>query len=197
MLPDFPKAKRRLHEILLSRMQNATSGSRGTFGIKSVRAFEGDGLRTIRADGQTEKLTPIEVSTKLEIGTKDILQGGMKRVMELVDQAASDMVGNQQASMLKELSTFLDSHDRTIDGKGKKFDAEMFLNVLDSVEIDFDNQGKFKNLAWIIPPEMVDRFKQVFKDIESDLELKAKLDELVERKKRDFNVREASRKLVG
>jgi hypothetical protein len=72
---------------------------------------------------------------------------------------------------------------------------EAFIEMMEKVEIDFDEQGQSQG-SWFLPPEMAVELQKNYQTWQQDPQLKAKIAELEREKKDQFRAREASRRLA-
>ena len=107
--------------------------------------------------------------------------------------ALSDIRGKM---IFSEMDTILDKAGRTTDAGGQNFSFELWLNTLEKLEIEFDEDGKPVMPAAVIPPAMLPTVNRVFAEADQDAEKKQLLRDLIERKREEFNAKEANRKLV-
>jgi len=116
----------------------------------------------------------------------------MDKLNQLADEMASQIGGHLYSS----LNETLEKAGQVVDGKGKPFDIETFFVGLESIQMEFDKDGKH-NLSFAIPPELGPRVKAVLEQAESDPATRKRHDELMARKWMEWRDREATRKLVG
>jgi hypothetical protein len=83
-----------------------------------------------------------------------------------------------------------------VDGKGKPFSPEFFLEALDKILIEFDDQGQPYLPTMFVSPELGNRIKDKLPEWESDPNHKKQFDELINKKRAEWNDRESHRKLV-
>lgn len=86
---------------------------------------------------------------------------------------------------------------QTLDAKGRKFDAQLVIELLEKMQIEFYPDGTPHEIFGDGPLFMPEKMAAVDKEFESNPELKRKFDEMMEKKKEEWRAREADRKLVG
>ena len=197
MLPDFTKAKEKVHEMLLLGLTMRKREYMGPFALREYRVFEGREFAT-RTDGGKELLFQTkEISGKFSVNTEDIQSGNPQIVFELLDKIAQQMAQSQVKMLFSEISRICGETNQTIDFKGAKFNLDMFLQTLEKVRVDFDAEGNMINPMFVVSPEFAVRVKEEMEKAENNVEIKKKYDAVVAKKREEWRAREASRKLVG
>jgi hypothetical protein len=137
-----------------------------------------------------------EVSTMFSISTDEAPSLILDKVLEKLDAAAKDMARQTSHGFFTPLNETLDKYGQVMDAKGRPFSKETLLDLIDSVEIEFDRNGEPVMPALVIPPQLWESIKDQLKDWEDDPELNAKHEAIMERKKAAWHARENRRKLV-
>jgi len=197
LLPDYTKAKQELHKLVVDSLEQGVRHYRGFPALKEYRIFEGRSSSTLTEDGTSLKSTPKEFSGRCTIKMEDIQSPDPGRIWEHVDKMAREIAELETREFYAKVGETCDQTGQTHDFGGKPLSAEMFFKALESIFIEFDDDGKFRNLAFITAPHMADRFMALTSEIDTDPELKRQYDELISRKWAQWRDREASRKLVG
>jgi hypothetical protein len=91
----------------------------------------------------------------------------------------------------------LDEAGQVVDAQGKPLDAELIFQVIESVQIDFDDDGNQHSFSFAVGPELYARLQAELQKIADDPVLKQRYDEIMNRKRMEWRDREAARKLVG
>lgn len=196
MLPDFPKVKKKVIEVLNKRMQ-ARSVPSLLQKAKHLCYHEGHRHRIIRADGSVAENEFMEASSKI---TLDLSQGDsitMEDVIAKVDDAAEEMESQMARHFFDEISKSVEEAGNAIDAGGKPFTAEMYLEALEKVQLNFYGDGTPHELALVYSPNMAPRMKAELQRLHTDPELARRYDELIKQKREEWRERENSRKLVG
>jgi hypothetical protein len=78
-----------------------------------------------------------------------------------------------------------------------KITGEAILEVLEKIEIPFDDEGNPELPSIHIHPDMTETLKEALLSLRENPDLRARHEELLRRKKEIWRAREARRKLVG
>jgi hypothetical protein len=137
-----------------------------------------------------------EASGELSLKVGDIPALTLKERIAKLDKVADQMADQIGTHSLKTLSESLDKAGQVVDRKGKPFDAEAIFEVLEKLQIEFDESGKY-DLTILIPPALRPRAEELIRLFETDKKLQKRHADIMERKREEWRDREAARKLVG
>lgn len=196
MLPDFPETKRLFSRFFRTYMRRKFREVSPFSAVQTRLLHEGRAMKIIRAD-QSESSSGMEqLSAHLEIKFDEIENLTLQKAIEKHDAMVMDLV-QKQTHLIRERMTSEIPESQTLDAKGRKFDAQLLIELLEKMQIEFYPDGRPHELlvdGSLFTPE---RMAAVEKEIESNPELKRRFDEMMERKKEEWRAREADRKLVG
>jgi hypothetical protein len=196
MLPDFPKVKEKVLETLNKRMQ-ARSTPSPFQNAKHLRYHEGHRHRIVRADGSVVENEFKEASSKITLDLSQWDSITMEDIIAKIDAAAEEMESQMARHFFGEISKSVEEVGNAIDAKGKPFTAEMYLEALEKVQLDFYEDGTPHELTLVCSPKMAPRMKAELQRLHTDPELARRYNELIEQKRDEWRERENSRKLVG
>ena len=194
MLPDFPEEKSKLMDEwtkYLERKQNALLGP-----FSAPRYFthhEGNRWRIERSDGSVSESEYEELKGELTVSIEEATTLTPEQIASKLDDIAESMASQATASIFETLREAADGVGNSINANGRPFSKELFLELLSRVSIDFDPDGNPQMPMMIVPPGFD---KSLFDEWDKDPELAKRHDEIMRRKKEEFDAREASRKLV-
>ncbi|HUT71923.1 MAG TPA: hypothetical protein VMW89_14740 [Desulfatiglandales bacterium] len=198
MLPDLPSLKQDIEQALYRYFQTQLNLRLGFFGeVPKYIIHECDRTRTLRADGTIDESKLKQASAELSLKSGEIPELTIKERKAKLNDMADQMAGQISKQLFGTLNEVLEKAGQVTDQKGKPLDAEAVFTVLETIELDFDETGKHKNLSIVVPPALAPKAKKVFEQIESDPILQKRHEEIMIRKRMEWRAREASRKLVG
>ncbi|WP_027718759.1 hypothetical protein [Desulfovirgula thermocuniculi] len=187
MLPDFPKVKEKILELLNKRMQVRSTPSLFQE-MKRLCYHEGHRHRIIRADGSVVENEFMEASSKI---TLDLSQGDsftMEDVIAKVDAAAEEMRSQMARHFYEEISKSVKEVGNAIDAGEKPFTTEMYLEALKKVQLDFYEDGTPHELALVCSPKMAPRMKAELQRLHTNPELASRYNELIKQKREEWRV---------
>lgn len=190
MLPHFYSANQKLRERIEESIRLRSQEKSGAFNIPAKILFEGDQFGVIRDNGD-EDISPLKKLEGSTVITKEDMSNNKKIIGETIDEIAEQFAKQQSSMILSELS----KTPNQIDGKDKPL-VDAILEALEVMLIDFDENGSAIMPTLVMNPVLFEKAKDIFVLADKDPKIKNKFDSLMERKKREWNDRESTRKLV-
>jgi hypothetical protein len=197
MFPDFPEIKSHISQSRSAEISATRFGDPVLAKVRSYRHHEGDRFTIIREDGSSTTSQQRQLrSENMEFRLPDIQSRGEVAIFETIAKA------HQQIAIASRrlVSETLDEEPiNRLDGAGRRFSPELYLEILESLEMSFDEQGNWNEPDFWQErpnPAMMKTVQSVRKRFDEETELKSKLNALLHRKREAFNDREANRKLV-
>jgi hypothetical protein len=167
------------------------------FGMVQTRYHhEGRGMKVKRADQSESDSKMVQLSTQMEIKFAEIENLTLEAAIQKYDEVILDIVRKQADFVRERLGSEIPA-SQTLDAKGRKFDAQMVLELLEKMQVEFYPDGTPQELYLDGPLFTSDRMAAVQKELEDSPELQKKYEELIARKREEWRAREADRKLVG
>ena len=195
MLPTHPKLVRDRQNRNMDTVRARVRQLSPMIGlIKSRQQFEGRSSAIQREDGKLDE-TPIhrasgEVAIKREM-LVDFNEATVARHLEeMAEQLARDMSEQFQQRM----SEVTAATGNVVDGGGKPFSEDTFLDGMEVMEHNFGKDGSWKPPTMIVGPGMAEKIAAAG---EMSAAGNKRLKAILERKRDDHRRREASRILVG
>jgi hypothetical protein len=197
MLPDFPELKKHISQSRSAQVSAQMFGDPVLAKVRSYRQNEGDRFTIIREDGtsQTSKQRELR-SEALQFRLTDIQAKGEVVIFETVAKAHGQIAVAGRRLFSERIE---EEPINRVDGGGRRFSPEVYLEILESLEMSFDDDGKWNEPDFWQErpnPAMLKTVEAVRKRFDEEAELKSTLDELLDRKRKAFNDREANRKLA-
>jgi len=197
MLPDFPVQKKKLAENYIKIFQKTLVSESITSRSPHLPINEGIKNSILRENGSYKEESLKRHEAKMEINLELLSSLTPQALMEKYKQLARDMACEQMKTMLNGLNCACDESGQTVNGKGGKFSIELWFQMMNKMELQFDENGNQKEMICLIHPSMEDGVKSELQRVENEPELKRRYEELVSRKRREWCDKEAARKLVG
>lgn len=150
----------------------------------------------MRADQSESNRGVQQLSSMMEIRFDEIPELTFEKAIAKYDEMILDMVRKQTGFALERLSEDI-PESQGVDAKGKKLDAELILQMLETIQLEFYPDGRphvLHVVGGLFSPE---RLKAVDEEFQNNPELQKRHDDLIARKREEWRDREASRKLVG
>lgn len=197
MLPDFPEIKRHISQSRSAEISSMRFGDPVLAKVRSYRQHEGERFTIIREDGSSTTSPQRELrSENMEFRLTDIQSRGEVAIFETIAKAHQQIATAGRRLFSERLE---EEPINRLDGAGRRFSPELYLEILESLEMSFDDEGNWNEPDFWQErpnPAMLKTIEAVRKRFDEEPELKSKLDTLLKRKREAFNDREANRKLV-
>jgi len=197
MLPDFPKIKNELAKAYFQIFKKMVEEYTPDPFLRQVQVFEGERTAIVREDGTKDENNPFKVESLLTISTEEIPTLRIEEVLKRLNEMAKQLSSERQKKLYQSLSDQLDKAGRMMEGKGRPLSAEVILEALDSVMITFDEKGVPQIPTLVIHPNLLDKAKAADAEFQKDPKLRARYDQIISKKREEWNAREATRRLVG
>lgn len=196
MLPDFPETKKLFSRFFRTYMRLKIREVSPYGAIQTRHLHEGRAMKITRADQSESNSGMEQLSAHLEIKFDEIETLTLQKVIEKHSIMIADLV-QKQTHFIRERMNSEIPESQTLDAKGRKFDAQVVIDMLEKMQIDFYPDGTPHEIFLDGPLFTPERMAAVDKEFESNPELKRKFNEMLEKKKEEWRAREADRKLVG
>lgn len=196
MLPDFPEIKLVHQKIADQQIQIMVRQDPLFSLVRTEKHFEGNGLSIKRSNDETEKSHYKEISSKFTIEREQIIEKGIIAYIEHFNKVAEDIKRQQAQLLFSNIEEATSKTGNIVDGKGRSFSPELFFQALEKIWIEFDDQGQPFLPTMVVSPELGAKIKDKLPVWDSDPDYKKKFDEIIEKKKAEWNDRESDRKLA-
>ena len=194
MLPDFPKIKRKVNELLTRYLQRLVRADPLLSKIKEQPVFEGNRMSSGVRTGES---VFEQISAQSPVKRKDIIEKGLKVYFKSIPLMADEIIKQKTKLLFAKIGQSTQETGNIVDLKGKPLTPERFLELLEKIWIDFDDKGKPHIPTLVVSPETGIQLKQKFAEWAKDPVHERKFEELMERKREEWNDRESNRKLVS
>ncbi len=198
MLPDYPELKRKIREKLMDLMQQQILAASGIVGeIPRSVMFEGDKFVIVREDGSIQEAILSEIAASMTFSKEELSKASPADVVEKIGLTAIEMATQQSKMTFDFIDEEVDKVGNKIDTKGKK-PIDAYLEGLEKILIDFDQKTQMPKLPRIVTsPDAAVAFAKDLEKLQVDPVYRNRYEEILERKKEEWIVRESNRKLVG
>jgi hypothetical protein len=196
MLPDWPIPKQAIFKVIRRSMQARARGMSMVREARQQPVFEGHALSIRRADGVVDQSDFHSASGEANVPVEAIKSGRLEDIINALMPVSTEIGATMAKSMYRTIEAGIKSVGNELNAGGKPITAELILDALDKVLVDFDVDGR-PQLTISIHPSLSDRLKAEDARFESEPALAQRFAEIIERKREEWRAREASRVLVG
>ena len=195
MLPTYPKLVRdrrnRNMEMVHARIRELAP----MIGlIKTHQLFEGSSSVIQREDGKIDE-TPIHsASGEVTIKRELLVEFNEATVAHHLDEIAEQLARSMSEQFQQRMHEVTAETGNVVDGRGKPFSEDIFLDGMEVIDHDFGKDGSWKPPTMVVGPGMAEKMAAAG---EMSAAGNKRLKAILERKRDEHRRREAARILVG
>lgn len=198
MLPSFSRVKKNLYkDYFFPIFEQIRMRDPLLSGINKVIYHEGDKSNYQTVEGEIISPEMVKISSDTKITVEEVEKQDIELIAKKLVEIAEYFSSQQAQHIFKTVSQATEKVGNTLDAKGEPLSPEHMLQMIEKVQIDFDeNTGQPSFPTLYIHPSMHEQAVKMIEKADSDPSYKARFDEIIERKRKEWNDREANRKLV-
>ena len=194
MFPDFLKTKEKLQKMINYEMQKARLSHMGPFAdVPKSMIFEADKHTVVREDGSVDGGDLENTTVKLEVKFDEVEKMNHEMVLDKINRAAEEMAGKLKKLAFEQIEKSAEEAGNVGSTGGKSLSVNLLFEVLEKIDVDFDEAGNPYELRVVVHPERLSSISRVISQVEADPRYQA----IIERKREEWRAREGNRKLVG
>ena len=198
MLPDFPRIKERLLRLASIGYRRRINAD-GLIGqIAAMPYFEGEQFASGDVEWHIEE-SPAEVKAiSYEIQRSAIIDRGPAALVESLENAAQIHLKELHELLFRKHSEATERVGNAVDALGRPFSADLYLEMLEKIQIDFDASGRpdTSGARLVMHPDVAERVIPLMQQWENDEDFQRRYRDLMLRKRDEWRDRESNRKLV-
>ncbi len=192
MLPDFLKTKEKLGKMIKSEIKKAHFQHLVPIAdIPTSMMFEGNKSIIVREDGSVSEMNPQKMTVQIEIKAEELKGMNHETVIKKINSMAKEMAEKQEKLSYDVMHKAVDKVGNVTSSDGKPFSIDILLDALEKMHIEFDAEGNSSGLTLVANPNIP--IDKVLSQAAGD----PRYQTLMERKRKEWYVRESRRKLVG
>jgi hypothetical protein len=145
------------------------------------------------SSGEVVKSESIVCQMEFSIALSDSVAGNLPGFVTSLDEAAESGLQSLMPQIFNAFGQVCAATGNIIDASSEGLTHDTFLQMLESLDIHFDEDGSH-NLSWVMDPTTFDKLSKLPQPTEQQ---NRKVEELLERKRREFYGRKRQRRLAG
>jgi hypothetical protein len=198
VLPDFPELKAELDNYIRVRLRKKMDARDSV--VSQVRQYtQHEGLiqryKQLGPDGKVVEEGFEVLSTEFVTSVDEIPTLMGNNLEKKLDEIAEKTAATLATAFYKKVGEACQEVGNSMNADGQPLSAESLLQMMDKVEMEFDQTGK-PTTAIVFHPNMTESFRKVAEQIDNDPELKRRTDAILARRREAWATRESNRKLV-
>ena len=149
-------------------------------------------------EGHVEETTPEVTAIPYEVNRSAIIERGVDAFIESTRKAVALQVQALHEMLLRKHSEATERIGNQIDAGGQPFSAELYFKMLETVQINFDSQGRpdISSTHLVMHPDQAARVEPLLAQWEADESFQRRYREIMVKKREEWRDRESNRKLV-
>jgi len=196
MFPDFPKIKLEIQKNVEEHLRKQSVSDPLVGSVTQIFIHEGDKLIYHTVNGEKKETTFNKIQSEFNIKDEEIIAEGAKALIPVINEAAGDLQNQIGNNILAKLEEATKETGNIVDGEGKEISPDLIYKALEKMQIDFDEEGNPYMPTMFVSPKMAKKMSNKLPEWEKDVLHKKKIDDLILKKKEEWNDRESNRKLV-
>lgn len=154
-------------------------------------SHEGPARMRTSADEMMLDKEPATVEMKFNLPFDVILKTNVEGFMESIDEASDSGIESLAPQLFQFLGEVCDASGQVVDGRGQPFSFDLFLELMEKIEITFNDDGCPNMPTLVIHPNM----RKVLEDNPPTEQQQKQMDDLISRKRDEFFAKKRTRKL--
>lgn len=191
MLPEFPKARRKMLDLWNTAFFSGMNGSDAFLAQIPVRVQKEGHAAQIGGGDMDYKLCSVNFSFPARDAEGMSGEEFFGAPFKLGAQMAGQQAQNVYSNLMKP-----SPHGMPLEWKTGELRFDQMLEVWEKMELNFGTDGKPQWPALILPPAAHAEVRAKLLQWHEDPECRKKWDDLIGRKRKEFDAREACRRLV-
>jgi predicted DNA-binding protein (UPF0251 family) len=197
MLPDFPELKEKLTGRLMARMKGLHAAETVPLSaVPFVQIHEGDRVMMVDEEGLVSEIPMKHHRVTVTIRDDELESLRTEDIARRFDEAARQMAMQTGKTFIQSLEKAVQSVGNVSEYRGKPT-ADDLLNMLERVDIDFDEHGRPELPTLICGEKMYSQLAELVPEMEEDPQIKKRFEGIIETQRDKWRDRESSRELVG
>lgn len=149
-------------------------------------------MQNTMPSGQIVQNSPFVISAAFEFRLRDYRSCNIEELMVQIDGLADQHLSAVMPQLFNLIARTCDAAGTTVNAGGRPINFELFYEGLQKIHIAFDREGKPELPVLVVNPEMA----QIIRALPALTPEQQKLvDDLIERKRNEYNARKRHRKL--
>lgn len=122
----------------------------------------------------------LPVTTTMQLPFDALEAGDANRLIDTLVNAAKEMKSEMTRRTFAQMDAIAEEHGMVVDARGRPFSADLFVEMLEKIEIDFDESGKAILPACVVHPSNMEKMRAT---LDTD-EAKEKIAAVIAKKKK-------------
>jgi hypothetical protein len=191
ILPEYSRAQVQFFSDAVHRMMAAKDELYGSIPVAEPSEVLPVTQSTMPS-GEVVQNQPLQMKATVVFQWDDIRTCNLEALAEQVNNAAEERLAQVMPHVFDVFHRTCDAAGTGADAGGRPFSFELYLEGLERMELQFDREGKPEMPTLVVPPSIAEHIRSLPPITPAQQKT---LDDLIERKRTEFNARRRHRKL--
>lgn len=189
-LPEYDVALKRFIHVTLNQLMRAKNPVLGM--IRTERRENVTTTQNTMPSGAVVRAEPLLTEMRFAVNHADVIETNVDGFIAAIDSAADDGLSKLMPQIYDRIGALSDAAGTASHAGGKPISHELVLQQYEKMDIDFDDSGNPILPIMVGSPEMVEAYRGLG---EASPEIEERFQQIIRRKREEFNARRRSRKL--
>lgn len=198
-LPRYRQLKVKLSKLFVDIFTNAAKSELGPFQeARKFRQHEGKVLRhnTLDNNEKQRQINYQVFTTEYKVEYAKVPSTKPEEIIALMQQKGKEFGTAQAKHGYSVMTQVTEEMGNVVNNKNQPFTIDSYLEVMDKIQIDFDNEGKPVWPTMVVAPGNFEKAKSVIREMETNPKARERMEKILVKKKETYDADQARRKLV-
>jgi len=197
MLPDFPKVKKEVSNLLLKIFKSFARQEVGFFsGVAQTMQHEGRKGSYSTMEGTIVNNDYQKMEVFYQIKFSEVPTMTFEDVLKILEEKGKEMGDQMGKYFFKTVNQTINKTGNSVDAKGKPFSLDLMYKTLEKMEIPFDEDGNPRLPTMVVNPQVMEKIKEIKEKEKIENKYEQKHKQLIELKRKEWNEKQNNRKLA-
>jgi hypothetical protein len=200
MLPSFGKIIEQREQANADHFRRRTQELEPMLGdIPAHIVHEGRRNEIVRPSGKRDATEMRKHSGYIEVKRMPLSEFDQKFLNTKLDEMAKQLAESTAKAVIEALQQGADETGNVVDGKGRPFSQDLFLEVLSKMSHSFDEDGNWNTPTMIVAPDQMEKIRAIYESStqKERTDYERKLAKIIANKKAEYDSEQAGRILAG
>ena len=190
LVPEYEQAGREFFARAVQALMRSKDPVLGMSKFETVQELPQGRITT--ADGQTVDTAPLAFESQFSLSVHDMLAGRFDDLYVAINDAAESGLTSLMPQLFAQLGEVLDATGQAIDAGGQPLSQDHLLDLIQRVDIEFNDDGSPNMPTLVMHPDMAERLRQL---PPATPEQAQRFKDIIDQKRTEYLARRRTRRL--
>lgn len=160
--------------------------------LKTVQMPQVPTIRNTLASGEVVENKPIMSASPFEVDLREAVEGHFDGLLSSIDEVAEETLKQIMPVIFEYIGRLTQAAGTSYDAKGQPLSHDIMLDAFETMEIEFDREGKPEMPTWVVNPEMAKAIRALPPATRAQ---EQRFKDIVSKKRQEYDARQRHRKL--